>query len=488
MTIMEQSSCCWLDRIQVPMNACSLETLYTPIHPQNNTSSRSTIHPLVIGCYQLNETMSKVNNNGDNNSTSDHSLIGEEEEDNQEEHDDDEEKEEEEEEEGKEDAQLASRSGELLLYTICENDMKFHQDQVHIVKTVDESGVLDGKWLQRGVDSGNMQGYLYATANASGCINIYTLEQCALDSSDSSSRTSGYQLRHVAVSQSDDANIHGLALSLAWDESSTTSSLDHDDCANNDPLVIKQTRIISSYSKGSLALHDIYLSKNEMDGDDIDTTATTAMIRMEESQRWDAHTLFACPSEVWTTCFTSNKYYNTHSNSVLSGGDDCKMKLWDMRTCHKPMHVQDDFEAGVTAVSYHPRLEHIFAVGSYDEKIRIWDMRKLGGRSSNGGLPLDCIDVGGGVWRIKWHPWDGNRMLVGAMHGGCRVLQIDGIQHVETTLDSVGVNSRITKEFKEHKSMAYGADWILSSSENYDLDAATSCSFYDKAAYIWNAH
>jgi diphthamide biosynthesis protein 7 len=287
----------------------------------------------------------------------------------------------------------------------------------------------------------------------------------------------------VTASESD-ADVHGLALSRAWDES--TNNLDNDD--SNCSSGFARTRIISSYSKGSLALHDIHFKKYGIDDDDNDDDHCPS-IQVEESQRWDAHTMFGCPSEVWTTCFASNRHYSTYSNSILSGGDDCKMKLWDLRVCHKPMHVNDNFEAGVTVVSYHPFLEHIFAVGSYDEKIRICDMRKLGG-GATAGMPLDCIhDVGGGVWRIKWNPLDGTRMLVGAMHGGCRVLQIEGMENANaagvTLEDCVGINVRTVKEFREHQSMAYGADWILSNNPESG-EAAASCSFYDKAAFIWS--
>ena len=55
------------------------------------------------------------------------------------------------------------------------------------------------------------------------------------------------------------------------------------------------------------------------------------------------------------------------------------MKLWDLRqtstagVASRPTNVvgSNEFEAGVTAVSYHPFLENVFASGSYDEGLRI---------------------------------------------------------------------------------------------------------------------
>jgi diphthine methyl ester acylhydrolase len=84
--------------------------------------------------------------------------------------------------------------------------------------------------------------------------------------------------------------------------------------------------------------------------------------------------------------------------------------------------------------------------------------------------------LGGGIWRMKWHPYTSNRLLVGAMHGGCCVLNFYG-----TCLDSNNndppnnvsdddINNtqyndkwtmKCSKYFTEHESMVYGADWLV---------------------------
>lgn len=395
----------WIDKLETRLNACSLETLYTPLHDHS--------FPIVIGCYQLNEGAPKED--GD-----------------------------------EETSENPSRSGELLLYKIDENLNFGKGDEIQIVDT--DSGVLDGKWLQGGPfpavtsESISYKGYMYSTANASGSLNLYQLQDTDEDGS--------FELKHVAATDAD-VDTNGLALSLAWDESNYKFA-DDGNCS---------TRIVSSYSKGSLAVHDIAGERTAKD-----------QVECVESQRWDAHTLFGCQAEVWTVCFASNRHYNTYADTVISGGDDCKMKLWDLRLTTKPTAVKIGFDAGVTAVAYHPTLEHIFAAGSYDEYVRIWDMRKVSGE------PLENIHVGGGVWRVKWHPTDKSRILVGAMHGGCRIVEVAGIESSATDGD-YNIDASITKEFTEHESMAYGADWIIG--ENYE--AAASCSFYDRAAFIWNA-
>lgn len=147
-------------------------------------------------------------------------------------------------------------------------------------------------------------------------------------------------------------------------------------------------------------------------------------------------------------------------------------------------------------------------------------------------------NLGGGIWRMKWHPYTSNRMLVGAMHGGCCVLNFYG-----TSLDVPKSNDtpayddidnynehwtmKCTKYFTEHESMVYGADWLVCPhpTQNGYFEAAAryvntnhlrnecfylrcyciifvykitdqffysllnplSCSFYDRKVYLWDS-
>ena len=396
----------WIDKIDTRLNACSLETLYTPL--QNHS------YPLIIGCYQLNE-----------GTPNEDDIEGH--------------------------SEKPSRSGELIMHRVDAN-LKFgSESKCQVIDT--DSGVLDGKWLQSGpfsaspVEGVNDKGYMFATANASGSINLYQLQD--------KDEESVLDLKHVAATNTD-ADTNGLALSLAWDESNYKFGADGT-CAS---------RIVSSYSKGGIALHDIASGRTAKEH-----------IECAETQRWAAHTLFGCPAEVWTVCFASNRHYNTYADTIISGGDDCKMKLWDLRMTDKPTSTKTGFDAGVTAVAYHPTLEHVFASGSYDEYVKIWDMRKISGE------PLADIHVGGGVWRVKWHPNGESRILIGAMHGGCRLVDVPGVAS-SLTSDDYTIDASITKEFTEHESMAYGADWIF---DENNYEAAASCSFYDRKAFMWNS-
>mmetsp|Transcript_28364 Transcript_28364/g.83458 ORF Transcript_28364/g.83458 Transcript_28364/m.83458 type:complete len:82 (-) Transcript_28364:132-377(-) len=56
--------------------------------------------------------------------------------------------------------------------------------------------------------------------------------------------------------------------------------------------------------------------------------------------------------------------------------------------------------------------------------------------------------------------------------------------------------AEIVAEFREHESMAYGADWLVPKRNGGDGGALTdsndnswvaaSCSFYDRQAFIWD--
>ena len=100
--------------------------------------------------------------------------------------------------------------------------------------------------------------------------------------------------------------------------------------------------------------------------------------------------------------------YQVHNPTrILSGGDDNSLKLWDIRSAgcagsatptisqQPAMKNSKTHQSGVTSLQYHPHRQHVFASGSYDECVRVWDDRMLT-------KPAATLHVGGGVWRTKW--------------------------------------------------------------------------------------
>jgi len=160
-------------------------------------------------------------------------------------------------------------------------------------------------------------------------------------------------------------------------------------------------------------------------------------------------------------------------NIIYSGGDDLKLKGWDIRQdLSQPIFTNKRFDAGVTSIQSHPHVEHLIAVGSYDNTVRLFDTRKPL-------VVLSEVDVGGGAWRVKWHPCERRKedLLVACMH--------DGVKIVHFSLDAGATHGQVVKRFDSHQSMAYGVDWSYSPSSRQETIIG-SCSFYDHIFHLWS--
>ncbi|XP_050670919.1 diphthine methyltransferase-like isoform X1 [Leptidea sinapis] len=164
--------------------------------------------------------------------------------------------------------------------------------------------------------------------------------------------------------------------------------------------------------------------------------------------KWKAHNF-----EAWISAFN---YWN--DNLFYSGGDDCVFKAYDQRVA-EAVAINRTHGAGVTTIRCHTDNEHQLLSGSYDEYVRLWDLRQLKRSVSE-------QDVTGGVWRLKWHPQHSGTIVAACMYGGFRLLRHTDVLHV-------------VSEYLEHESIAYGVDW------NYDQSClVATCSFYDCKLHI----
>ncbi|KAI0308197.1 WD-40 repeat-containing protein [Multifurca ochricompacta] len=182
---------------------------------------------------------------------------------------------------------------------------------------------------------------------------------------------------------------------------------------------------------------------------------------------WPAHT-----HEPW--CVAWN-YWD--DNLIYSGGDDLQLKAWDIRQGFE----RPTFDAGVTCIQSHPYIEHLLAVGSYDSTVRLFDVRKPL-------TPLTQAEVGGGAWRVKWHPSPSRvyDLLVAAMHDGFKIVSFHMEHELMAPSNKAGESWEIQKRYDEHKSLAYGVDWsyqLRQSQPGQTLIA--SASFYDHALHLW---
>ena len=329
--LLDDEASIWFDQISTSLNACSLET-FVPIPDGsiNRGEDSNICHtiPLIIGCYQLNETSSAGSTAGElfiaspeDDSSEDVALktaaAG-----------------------GTAHVEKSSRRGELRLYMIpstsssssLENDARDKKafrftDATCVVNM--ESGVLDGKWRQRcNTRRGSIDGRcetkpIFASACASGKVHLHSLEK--------NNSPPSWVLSHLASSDEPSPGDEvSLCLSLAWND---FLGVDGGDCPNQ-----QQDQIVSSYSNGTLALHTISSAElgktSEESGDIYDVNRRTNVVCIEETHRWNAHEMFGCQSEVWTCSFLRGD-----ENVVLSGADDVRSDSFFRLLCMNAMNV-----------------------------------------------------------------------------------------------------------------------------------------------------
>ncbi|KAK4054768.1 hypothetical protein OIV83_000692 [Microbotryomycetes sp. JL201] len=253
-------------------------------------------------------------------------------------------------------------------------------------------------------------------------------------------------------------------------------------CANEDTLCLS----LDWSNRGSLNSDSESIAVSLSDGSlcTLDPSPTNYKV----TRRWHAHDF-----EPWIAAYDC-----WSPNIVWSGGDDLKLKKWDLRMigCNvqgrddddvdrevTPVAVNKRFDGGVTSIQSHPTREHVLAVGSYDAQVRIFDSRKLTS-------PVSSFDAGGGIWRLKWHNVQSERLLVAAMHDGFKVIDVPWLSNSTTSVSlesGTGQDIELVTRFDGHESLAYGADWSHGLKDRQGRDVITSCSFYDHLMHVWSA-
>ncbi|XP_043704271.1 diphthine methyltransferase [Telopea speciosissima] len=302
-----------------------------------------------------------------------------------------------------------SRSGSISLFSVDANACS-----LNLLHRVETAGIFDIKWSPIEIGAGPLLGQ----ADADGYLRLHSLEH-SLDGPE----TRGHVLREVGgenVSSS-------MCLCLDWNASASSISL--------------------GISDGSISV------------------VTLGEAQLQKQQAWQAHEF-----EVWATSFDIHQ-----PQLVYSGSDDCKFSCWDLRENPSQLVFQNTriHKMGVCCITNSSRDCNTVLTGSYDEYLRVWDLRSIS-------KPLNeiAIGLGGGVWRIKQHPSVPDLILAACMHNGFAIVKVreESAELVET--------------YVKHDSLAYGADWQRGESSDKSgrgkgSSTVATCSFYDRLLRIW---
>ncbi|XP_061169058.1 diphthine methyltransferase-like [Saccostrea echinata] len=305
------------------------------------------------------------------------------------------------------------------------NQTRHGNVQVYKLNTTDESnsltktsaiempGVLDIKWSPD-LDGENP---VFGLVNSVGTAELYVMNHRD-EMGGGSTATEITKLAGVTLGE----NV--LGLSLDWANRITKS----------DP-----PQLTTSSSDGHIHVHQLISG---------DLTLLSS---------WKAHDY-----EAWITAFN---YWDT--NVLFSGGDDCRLKGWDLRQkSTTPIFSSKRHEMGVCSIQSNPVRDHLLCTGSYDEHLLVWDNRQMK-------QPLGDTQLGGGIWRVKWHPEHGHLILTATMYNGYHI--------VDAHCVSDGKMS-VLHRYEKDVSLGYGADWChIVSLKNL----IATCSFYNHSLQLW---
>ncbi|KAL6929686.1 hypothetical protein ACO0SA_001090 [Hanseniaspora valbyensis] len=181
--------------------------------------------------------------------------------------------------------------------------------------------------------------------------------------------------------------------------------------------------------------------------------------------------------ECWTGEFGNNPLLD---NCFFTGGDDSALKLFDTRQSLDTSVWSNNriHEAGVVAIktnnnkSFNVGNLNTILTGSYDDNIRLFDLRMLGPDIYPGKMPplgIKNKNLEGGVWRLIDTDIE-DELLVCCMYNGAKTVKIDYKNEDSTFTETNYVKNG-------HNSMCYGGD--------FRNGLIATCSFYDNSLQIW---
>jgi len=183
-----------------------------------------------------------------------------------------------------------------------------------------------------------------------------------------------------------------------------------------------------------------------------------------------AHTL-----EVWSVEVPADR-----PSLVLTGADDSCLLGWDLRQspdASPALANRRSHEAGVTALACDPRKPHMLATGSYDERVRLFDLRAM-----QRGPITQTERLGDGAYHLSWHPAWPDVLACAAMRSGFPLLHFSPSRDGGGTLSELAAYAAGAAE-GEHGSLGYGVSWRQVGGQRGWM--AASASFYDRSVHVW---
>ncbi|WFD35908.1 DNA topoisomerase [Malassezia cuniculi] len=232
-----------------------------------------------------------------------------------------------------------------------------------------------------------------------------------------------------------------------------------------DTLKLEQLETLEINSEKALCLSLDWTSRTAVSASCVISQSNGTLARFSSIEKPVVETWSAHGYEAWICAW--NQWNN---NIIWSGADDLTLRGWDVRmpvvddTREPIFSVTRGFNGGVTAIESNAHREHYWAVGSYDENLRLFDDR-------NPRRPVSTTSVGGGIWRAKWHPTRPGTLLLGCMHDGFKVLESSALSDGTdpTSMD-------IVTRFDAHESIAYGCDWERGTQSMADASSLLTAS------------
>ncbi|CAJ0759898.1 17560_t:CDS:10, partial [Entrophospora sp. SA101] len=288
------------------------------------------------------------------------------------------------------------------------------------IQRIEMNAIPDMKWSHQLLSDK----YILSVADANGMISLYEFDKNRLS----------------PITKFMANNDEKLCLSLEWSNRINLSSSSPSSSSSS---------IVVSQSDGSV----IVMSVDQQIG-------------ICEKNRWIAHEF-----EAWIATFN---YWNP--NIVYT--DDCKLKGWDIRMdLSTSIFSNTKHEEGVCSIQSNPHTENYFISGSYDENVLLWDTRSLKS-------PVNTYNINGGVWRLKWHPFNKDLFVAACMYNGFHVIKTSDELKGKNDNDDVVITMMKSSSFMKHQSIAYGVDWSYSRNLNHNKSLLASCSFYDNLVHL----